>query len=172
MVPVYTISLPQYSVENEPNHDDIGSIVDKELMKHYLGQTVAARGVSMDAHDISPEELIRKIQTTGTDRYDPTRLGDRYENVQNKPIDFFAFRRKVTKRMKLFRDISWGFYHGGKSVHGVPIRIDILSVYDPAKLKAVLHQYDGRTDKKRDGFIFKDPANKTEALLGIIVITR
>ncbi len=47
---------------------------------------------------------------------------------------------------------------------------DIAIIYDLTKLKRVLHQYKGRTDIKRDGFVFRNPANKKDALIGIIKI--
>ena len=46
-------------------------------------------------------------------------------------------------------------------------------VYDLTKLKSVrtTHTHDGYPVTKRDGFVFKDPNNKANALLGIIKIT-
>ncbi len=116
------------------------------------------------------EELINTIQKLGTDRYDPLKVGDRYENIMNKHIDLFAFRRKITSTTELFKDISWGFYHGAKAIHGKPVRIDLVIIYDASQLKAVMHQYEGRTDIKRDGFVFKNPNNKKAALKAIIKI--
>ena len=72
--------------------------------------------------------------------------------------------------MELFKDISWGFYHGAKAIHGKPVRIDLLTIYDASQLKAVVHQYEGRDDIKRDGFVFKNPDSKPAALLGIVHI--
>lgn len=72
--------------------------------------------------------------------------------------------------MQLFKDISWGFYYGAKAIHGEPVRIDILTVYDAKALKRVTHQYEGRTDIKRDGFVFREPQDKSRALLGILCI--
>jgi len=170
-IPVYTVNLPEYDVNGEPNHQVLGKIVDAELKRHFMGRIVVARGIGSSEHpDKTVDELIENIQYHGTDRYDPTRTGDRYENLQGKHIDLFGFRRKVTTRMQLFKDIVYGFYHGAIAIHGKPTRIDILIIYDAAKLKAVIHQYEGRPDKKRDGFIFKDPTHKKEALLAIIKI--
>jgi len=168
---LFELHLPEYSVESEPDHKAVGKLVDAVINEHFRGQTVIARGVSSRAHPgKSIDELIEIIQRTGTDRYDPQRAGDRYENVQDKHIDLFAFRRKVTAQMELFKDISWGFYHGSKAIHGEPVRIDILTIYDAFQLRAVVHQYQGREDKKRDGFVFKDPAKKALAVLGILKI--
>lgn len=166
-----TIDLPDYQVNTEPDHKAIGKIVDDELRKHFMGQTVVVRGISsVDHPGKTVNELVEIIQRDGTDRYDPNRKGDRYENIQGRHIDFFAFRRKVTPRMQLFKAISWGFYHGSIEIHGKPTRIDILTIYDATRLKALLHQYEGRSDKKRDGFVFRDPQHKSQALIGILCI--
>ncbi len=168
---MYTVALPTYMIDTEPDHKTIGKVVDNELCRHFTGQTVVVRSLSSSAHpSMTIDALIEKIRMLGTDRYDPDRAGDRYDNLGGKQIDFFGFRRKVGPRMQLFKDITWGFYHSAIAIHGRPERIDLLLVYDAAQLKAVLHQYEGRTDKKRDGFVFKDPANKSAALKAIIKI--
>lgn len=171
MTPVINVHLPEYRLDAEPDHVALGKIVDAELKKHFMGQTVVARGIGSSEHPgKSINELMEIIQRDGTDRYSPKRKGDRYENIQGKHIDLFGFRRKITPHTQLFKDIIYGFYHGAIAIHGKPTRIDILLIYDALKLKAVLHQYEGREDKKRDGFAFKEPNNKAEALLGIIKI--
>lgn len=168
---ILTIKLPQYSVDKEPDHKTIGKLVDQALKENFEGHTIIVRGISSAAHPgLSLEGLIQVIKDQGTDRYDPTRAGDRYENIKGKHIDLFAFRRKVTPRMELFKDISWGFYHGANAIHGAPVRIDLLTIYDASQLKAVVHQYEGRDDIKRDGFVFKNPEDKAAALLGIMKI--
>ncbi|HEY6740471.1 MAG TPA: hypothetical protein VI076_16630 [Actinopolymorphaceae bacterium] len=170
-VPVYRVDVPHYRIDTEPDHNAVGRLVDAEIKKHFMGCTVIARGISSSAHPgKSRADLVEIIQEKGTDRYDPHRKGDRYENLENKHIDLFAFRRKVTPRMRLFKDVSWGFYHGSIMIHGAPVRIDLLTLYDAAKMKVVLHQYEGREDKKRDGYVFRDPERKVDALLGILHI--
>lgn len=169
---ILTISVPQYTIDTEPDHKAIGKAVDSLIRQYFAGQTVIVRGISSNEHpDKSIDQLIDIIQQIGTDRYDPKRLGDRYENIRDKDIDLFAFRRKVTPRMELFKDISWGFYHGAKAIHGKPVRIDLLLIYDASQLKAVVHQYEGRDDVKRDGFVFRNPQNKAAAILGIVKIS-
>lgn len=169
--PVFTIAIPEYQVSTEPEYKAIGKIVDDELKRHFLGKSVVIRGIGSSEHlGKTVHELIEIIKRDGNDRYDPNRTGDRYENIKGKHIDLFAFRRKVTPRTELFRWIAYGFYQSAIGIHGKPTRIDILIIYDATKMKVVLHQYEGRTDKKRDGFVFRDPAHKAEAVLGIIKI--
>lgn len=171
MARVLQIDLPEYQITTEPDHKAVGKTVDDEIRKSFMGQTIIIRGLSSTEHSGKTiDDLVEIIKRDGTDRYDRSRKGDRYENIQGKHIDFFAFRRKVTPRMQLFKDISWGFYHGAKAIHGKPIRIDILTIYDASKLKRVAHKYESRTDVKRDGFVFKDQANKQGAMLGVIKI--
>jgi len=70
--------------------------------------------------------------------------------------------------MELAWQVIYGFYHSAIGVHGHPVRIDILTVYDATQLEEVVHQYEGRDDIKRDGFVFRHPDNKRAAVLGII----
>lgn len=171
-VPVHTLTVPEYQIILEPNYRAVGKIVDDELRKHFTGQVIVARGIGSSGHPgKTVEELIEIIRHDGTDRYDPKRTGDRYENMQGKHIDLFGFRRKVGPHMQLFKDVVYGFYHSALGIHGKAVRIDILIIYDAAKLKAVVHQYEGRTDKKRDGFVFRDPLHKQDALLGIVQVS-
>lgn len=114
------------------------------------------------------DELVRIITSTGTDRYDQDRIGDRYENTENRHIDLFAFPAEVTPALELGWQVIYGFYHSAIGVHGRPTRIDILTVYDAEQLEVVEHQYEGRDDKKRDGFVFKDPDDKGSSVLGVI----
>ena len=169
--PIYTIDLPKYQIESKPSFAGIGKVVDDALREHFLNETIVVRGVASSAHEISAYELIEIIRETGTDRYDRNREGDRYDNVDNKQIDFFAFRRKVTPKTQLFRDIAWGFYHSAKAVHGRPERIDIVIIYDSSAVKFVLHRYEGREKAKRDGFVFRNPDEKPNAVKAIIHIT-
>jgi dephospho-CoA kinase len=170
-VPVITIHLPQYRIDAEPNYKSIGKIVDDELRKYFTNRTIVARGIGSSEHSGKTiDELVEIIKHDGTDRYDPYRKGDRYETIDNKHIDVFGFRRKVGPHMQLFKDVVYGFYHSALGIHGKAVRIDILIIYDAAKVKTVLHQYEGRADKKRDGFVFRDPTRKAEAVLGIIKV--
>jgi hypothetical protein len=122
--------------------------------------------------DKSIDDLIEIIKKLGHDRYDPKRLGDRYENISNVDIDFFALEFEVGKKEE--ECIKWAlnsFYEWPLKNKSYPVRVDIGIVYDLSKLKIVEHRYLGREDEiKRDGFVFKYPENKPDAILGIIKI--
>jgi hypothetical protein len=165
---VHTIDLPQYQVDSEPHYRAIGRIFDDELKNYFLGQSLVIRGIASSEHPgKTVDELIEIIKNTGTDRYNPERKGDRYENSEGKRIDFFAFPVRVDQNMEFFHQMIWGFYHSAKAVHGYPVRIDIVTIYDAAQLQQVEHQYEGQNEVKDDGFTFKFPANKPAAVKAI-----
>jgi len=170
--PWYNIKIPQVYWDNKPDFEKIGSKIDNTLKKHFLGKKVAIRVLGSEEHKgKSISEMIKIIKKLGHDRYDPTRKGDRYENLDNHHIDFFALDFKVEKDKSYFKDFLEPFYFWPISDREKPIRIDIAIVYDLSKLKIVEHRYKGREKElKKDGFVFKNPENKPDAILGIIKI--
>ncbi|HET8669499.1 MAG TPA: hypothetical protein VFM05_02400 [Candidatus Saccharimonadales bacterium] len=170
---VFTVSVPNYQVDTKPDYRAIGAVVDVELKKHFLSQMVGLRALGSQEHPgKTADELVEIIKHGGTDRYDPTRGGDRYDNVEDKHIDLFLLRRKITEKSKIFWQFVWSFYESPLKVRGYSVRVDILVVYDLSKLRAVrtTHTHEGRPITKRDGYIFRDPANKADAVLGIIKV--
>ena len=173
MVSVCTINLPEYTVDKKPDFELLGSKIDTILKENFLGQNVVLRALGVQEHPgKTTEELIQIVQDTGTDRYDPTRKGDRYENIEGKHIDFFGMPFLITKHEEYLKNILEPFYFYPPKLRGVlPIRIDIVIIYDPKQIEVVEHQYEGREgETKTDGYIFKDQNNKTKALKGLIHI--
>lgn len=165
------IDLPQYDIQQAPDADAIGKIVDDEIKKNFLGKSIVVRGIASSEHpDKSIDELIEIISKIGTDKYNPERKGDRYENIENKHIDLFGVPATVAEDSEIFKVIVWGFYHSAKAVHGYPVRIDVVIIYDAAQLDQVFHRYEGRDDIKDDGFVFRSPEDKVRAVLGVIKI--
>lgn len=172
LTPWYNIKIPNVYFEKKPDFAKFGKIIDDELKKHFLGKHVVLRVIgSMEHPNKSIDELISIISTTGTDRYDPFRKGDRYENLENKKIDFFALDFVIDKNEGYSENFLEPFYFWAVADRGYPIRIDIMIIYDYSKLEQVEHTYQGRENEiKRDGFCFKDQNNKNKAILGIIKI--
>ncbi len=56
---ILTISVPQYSIETEPDHKSIGKPIDDLLKEHFMGQKVLIRGLgSMEHPGKSLDEVI------------------------------------------------------------------------------------------------------------------
>ena len=169
-IPIYRIKVPEYSVRAKPDHAAVGARIDSVIKKHFLSQRVAIRCVGSQEHRCSRDNLVKIIKKLGTDRYDSERKGEKYENVGNKCIDFFALDFKITSKGKYMKNFIEPFYEYPKQEKAIPVRIDIIIIYDLSKLKRVIHRYEGRTDVKRDGFVFKNPSNKPDAIKGIIKV--
>ena len=89
---IISVSAPDYKIDSEPNYRAIGKLIDDELKKHFMGRKILLRGIGSQEHpNKTVDELVQIIADTGTDRYDKYRVGDRYENTENKQIDLFAF---------------------------------------------------------------------------------
>ncbi len=169
---ILEIRLPQYTIDTEPDHKAIGKPVDKLLKEHFMGQQILIRGLgSMEHPDKSVDEVIEIIKKTGTDRYDSKRIGDRYTNVGDKYFDLCALRRTISPISEIFWQFSWSFYSSPLKERGYPVRVDILTIYDPKQLKAVTYSPAGHKGRiMRDGFVFRNPIDKAAAILGIIKI--
>jgi len=168
----FTHKIPKVYWDNKPDFDTIGKKIDVCLKKHFLRKKVAIRVIGSEEHKgKSALDLIKIIKKIGYDRYNLKRKGDRYENVENKHIDFFALDFCIKPNGKYFKQFIEPFYFWPLVDRGKPIRIDIAIIYDLAQLKRVTHYYEGMENQiKKDGFVFKDPNNKPDAILGIITI--
>lgn len=174
LIPIYTVCLPHYNFDNgEPDHKAISTPVDDTLREHFMGQTILVRALGSHEHQgKSVDELINIIKTTGSDRHDPARIGDRYTNIRGKHFDLCALRRTITAKSKIFWQLSWSFYQSPLEERGYPVKVDILIIYDPKQLKAVTYIPVGQNGRvMRDGFVFRNQAKKPEAIKAIIKIT-
>ncbi|OFZ49424.1 MAG: hypothetical protein A2381_12470 [Bdellovibrionales bacterium RIFOXYB1_FULL_37_110] len=168
---VHTAKVSKYDFDSTPDFDAIGKQIDKVIKEHYINRKIAIRCISSDDHpDFNIIDLILKIKEIGTDRYDPKRVGDRYDNIEGKNIDIFALDFHVLPDAEMMKYLIEPFYSWPIKFGRNPIKIDLVIIYDLNQLEMVEHQYIGRDDLKKDGFIFKYPDRKDDALLGIIKI--
>lgn len=165
------IHCPDYVLNNTLDLEKVSKCIDQALVKNFPGQKIVLRTLSSSDHDMTRSKLLKIIEQSGSDRYNPALPGDRYENAQNKHIDLFGRTCTVQPDRELSKKLLEGFHIYGAKFHGRPApKMDIWLVYDRSKLKSVLHYYERYKVYKRDGYVFKDPAHKPEALLGILVI--
>ena len=75
-VPVYTLSLPEYTLDPEPDFGAVGRKIDALLEARFRGRRTAVRAISLTDHPgRSLDDLVATILELGTDRYDPRRAG-------------------------------------------------------------------------------------------------
>jgi len=166
---ILEIDLPGYDVKEKPDWESLGEKIDVAIRKNFSGR-IAVRCLGVKDHPgKTVDEMIELIRQLGTDRYDPKRVGNGYENVENRKIDIFALDYDIKEDTKIMDNMIKSFYVYPIEDGQDPVRIDIVLIYDCSKLKNVPHTYKGREDVKIDGFIFTgDPK---DALLGIIKVT-
>lgn len=169
---VFRVSCPDYLLGDKLDLKKVGRCIDEVLIRNFPNQRIVLRTLSSSDHSVRKARLLEIIEQTGTDRYDPKRKGDRYENAESKQIDLFGRTCTVSPGKPLSKALLQGFHIYGAKFHGRPSpKMDIWLVYDRDKLKSVLHYYERYQVYKRDGYVFKDPRHKNQALLGILDIT-
>ena len=49
-IPIYTISLPEYTAEEEPDYPAVGRKLDQVIETHFPDKKMAIRGISLVDH--------------------------------------------------------------------------------------------------------------------------
>lgn len=170
---ILTISLPEYKPNEKPDRLKIGPKLDHLLEQNFYGKSVVIRCISTQDHPGKTlDELADIVLKIGTDKYDATRKGVGYHVGldQGKHIDFFGTPVQIGTHTDIFTlELLDDFYHGAQGDRGYHLRIDLVMIYDAAKLTLVEHLY-GENIEESDGFVFNEPEHKTDALLGMIKI--
>lgn len=138
-LPILEIAIPEYQVVTKPDFQSIGAKIHRSLIKHFLGQKLVIRCIGSQEHpEKTTDQLIQIIRELGTDRYDPRRQGDRYDNLENKAIDIFALDFTIKEHGQYLEQFIEPFYTWPKSKGDLPIKLDIIILYDHSKLKKVI----------------------------------
>src|SRR3989344_343093 len=113
-IPVYKISLPEYTLDKKPNYDKIGKKLDTFIQNHFLGKRLCIRALGSQDHSLAKEELIQRILESGTDKYDSQKKSfwHEWEIYKDKGIDLFACFKEMTTIKYAEKDIgadAWKF---------------------------------------------------------------
>lgn len=182
-----TVDAPEYTIDREPDYLKIGKKVDRAIERNFDDGSYVFRAIGKDDHpNLSLDALISIIGETGTDRYDPERKGVCHEefSAYDHDIQASAFTIKNSKIVlddsyeypTLFGDTIHKFYRKTLHDRGYAVRIDILTIYDAAKLipaRKVDRDARGVMPRlERYLFKFKNKEGKKDALVGVIKIAR
>jgi hypothetical protein len=169
-------NVPVKYIEAEPDFGTFENELTELLFDKFPNKQLCLRGISMYEHNLlnktpmSHMELAEIISRYGSDRYDSDIAGDRYDNVDDKRIDFFALDFDTSGGENNFWYMFNTFYYYGVYKYGHPRMVDILTVYDTAELNRVEYRYDGDDEIRSDAFCIPDNADMAKVVLGIIVI--
>lgn len=172
---IITISVPEYTIDTQPDYKAIGAKIDTVLEENFNGQKVAIRALSTTDHpQYTLDELAQVIFEKGTDKYDPDRKG--IEGFEDYDVDFQAGFGTIGKDLRgEGADIIQKFYENTLLDRGYRLRIDLLLIYDFNQLEKAEKQYGKEGVHPRLEpylFKFKNPKNKQKALIGIVKILR
>lgn len=176
---IITISLPEYTIENQPDYEKIGTRIDRAMADNFEG-TFLVRELSITDHpQYSLDMLADIIIKTGTDKYDPSRKGVSHESFEPYKPDLQAGEVTI-KDGKIvgesFAEDIRRFYENTLLDRGYRLRIDLIVIYDPRQMvqaEKIDHTKPG-TEPRLERYLwrFKDQENKSKALVGLIKILR
>lgn len=191
-VTITTISLPTYNVAEPPDIEAIGPVIDEAIRKTFGGATervLAIRGVSLIDHPgHTHDSLAELILATGTDRYDPHRIGPTDAGYAEYGVDLHVGHCVIstttlrtlwaksptflgTISQSVFAKWASDFYEGPPVDRGgVPLRIDLITIYDPAHLEGIKIPFHGDEKPPYSACRFRYPNRRQEALVGLIKI--
>ena len=179
-IPVYTLDLPEYSIERKPDYAALGPRIDRFLVERFAGSRIALRAVFLDDHpDLSRAQLVEKILEVGTDRYDPQRKGMHHDWYASVGVELHVVTFAVSDRLGALEDEDYqaapspmgefmmDFFESalGEPGRGYSMRMDILLAFDLDQLVAL-------PPEEPRGYAFKYPDNKQAALLGVVNVLR
>jgi hypothetical protein len=176
---IITISVPEYTIDKQPDYQVVGSKIDKALEENFEG-TFLLRALSIADHpQYTLDQLVDIILESGTDKYDPSRKGVAHEEFEPYKPDLQA--GTITIENSKLLDESFGedvrrFYENALIDRGYRLRIDLLVLYDPDQMVKAekVDETKPNVDAHLEEYLwrFKDQENKPAALAGVIKILR
>jgi len=166
---VIRINCPDYVVGENLDLEKVSKCVAKVLQKNFQGKKIILRGIQSKKHATPKEQLIQKILDNGTDRNDLECADE--AKVNDKPIDLFGYSCEIGTSLPNVLPLLEGFHKWKpKALERPQHQVDLWLVYEASQLKNVEYTHGLYGVKANDGYIFKEPQSKSEALLGIVVI--
>ncbi len=179
---VYELAMPEYTVSSKPDYQAVGYKMDEKIQSIFSGRPLIMRALTVADHPgKSLDDLVQIILELGYDRYDPQRKGVGYPGgIQD------ALYAGLYEGADAMARVIRLFYTGPPADRNEPpIRLDLLLFYDPAKMKRAPWIWNEELQrevpashldpfKTEDGGLlwFRDPEDKSSALLGLLKILR
>ncbi len=176
---IVEVSIPEYSLDAQPDYAAVGSKIDKVVEESFEGKSLV-RALSIADHpQYKLEGLVDIILKTGTDKYDPSRKGVAHEEFEPYKPDLQA-GEIVVEGGKLqgesFSEDVRRFYENTLLDRGYRVRIDLLVFYDPNQMVRAekVDTTKPSVDPHLEEYLwrFKNPENKPEAIVGILKILK
>ncbi len=176
---IIEISIPEYTIETQPDYVAVGTKIDKALSDNFDG-TFLVRSLSVSDHpQYTLDEFTNIILETGTDKYDPDRKGVAHEEFEPYKPDIQAGEVVVKDSVIISESYAEDvrrFYENALLDRGYRLRIDLLVLYDPQQMvqaEKVDHTKPS-VHPRLEPYLwrFKNPQEKSKAIVGVIKILR
>ena len=174
---IVTVSIPEYTIEFQPDYQLVGARIDEVLEENFEG-TFLLRALSVIDHpNLTTDQLADIIIKTGTDKYDPNRKGVAHEEFEPYRPDIQAGEINIKDGKLSGESMSEDvrlFYENTLIDRGYRLRIDLIVLYDPAQLVQAKKQDHAKPSvaEHLEQYLwrFKNSENKSGAVRGIIKI--
>jgi hypothetical protein len=176
---IISISIPEYTIETQPNYITIGQKIDNAVGQNFDGGFLS-RCLSLADHpQYNLDQFADIIVNTGTDKYDPNRKGVAHEEFEPYNADLQASEVNIENGKIIgesFGEDIKRFYENAIIDRGYRLRIDLIVLYDPKQMVKA-----EKIDKSKPGvspnleqylWRFKNPDQKALAVKGLIKILR
>lgn len=174
-VRVYSVPLPDYRIDRTPDYG-LGERVDKVIRDHFDVSRIIVRAISsMDHRPLTLDGVAEIVLARGTDKHDPDRRGVAHEQFEPYHPDFHGGPFSIDgDEPSFFGGVMRHFYEDAPTDRGYPLRVDLLLIYDRDQLLPADTPDPGkpRVRPRLESFLFrfKNPALKSEALIGLVKI--
>jgi hypothetical protein len=176
---IVSISIPEYTIEKQPDYEAIGSRIDKVLADNFDG-TYLLRALSVTDHpQYTLDQFADIILKTGTDKYDPNRKGVDHEVFEPYRPDLQAGLITIENGKIIGESFAADikrFYENVLLDRGYRLRLDLLVLYDPKQMVKAEKVDDTKPSIQPhlEEYLwrFRDQDHKEKALVGIIKILR
>jgi len=137
-------------------------------LSNLIKKDALVRVIQSSEHSITKTELIGKIQSLGTDKYDKGRQGKHSEFYKNFDFDLFAVPITPKTIKLVIEDLDEDFRNSVASDSRVTETFDLLLIYNPEHLIALKNVYDEQ--RRSDLYKFNSESAPKEALEYIVVV--
>lgn len=176
---ILEVSIPEYTLESQPDYKAVGEKVDKALAENFEGRFLARCLSATDHPQYTLDELVDIIVKAGTDKYDPNRKMVAHETFGAYDLDLQAGEIIIENGKVVSEPFSEDvrrFYENTLLDRGYRLRIDLIVLYDPTQLARAekINKDHPGTDPHLEEYLwkFRDSKNKAGALAGILKILR
>src|SRR3989344_3911632 len=134
---IITISIPEYTLDTQPDYSVVGAKIDKSLSENFVGSYLLRALSIIDHPKYTLDEFADIILKTGTDKYDPNRKGVAHDEFEPYKPDIQAGEVVIKDRKivgESFSEDVRRFYENTLLDRGYRLRIDLIVLYDPMEL--------------------------------------